>query len=88
MAAAYVDYFNENGEQKTLDFVFGNKVSISVLTSLYGGFMNDGVTPMGEIAKEKKEKYWATACKYYETMGDRLKASKSCYVLELITSTF
>lgn len=88
MAASYVEYFNENGEEKTFDFVLKTNVALSVLGSLYSNFMKDGVTPMENISKEKKEKYWLTACKYYEELPERLKASKAVYVLELITSTF
>lgn len=88
MATMYAEYFIKYGEQKTYDFIFGTSVALSVLNSLYIGFVNDGIEPMEKIPQEKKEKYWAAACKYYETLGDRLKASKSCYVIELITSTF
>jgi hypothetical protein len=88
MAVMYADYFVKNGEQETYDFVFGTSVALSVLNSLYTNFINEGIEPMETIPKEKKEKYWTAACKYYETLGDRLKASRSCYVLELITSTF
>ena len=88
MAVIYVDFYNQHGEQRTLDFVFTTKVSLGVLNSLYAGFIKDGVAEMGAIPQEKKEKYWKTACIYFEEMGDRLKASRAAYVLELITSTF
>ncbi len=88
MAATYAEYFIEHGENKTLDLVFKTKVALSVLNSLYVKFLTDGVVSMEKIPQEKKEKYWATACKYFEEMGDRLKAAKAAYVLELITSTF
>lgn len=88
MAMMYADYFIKNGEQKTYDFVFSTNVALSVLNSLYANFVKDGIVEMEFIPQEKKEKYWAAACKYYETLWDRLKASKSCYVIELITSTF
>lgn len=88
MGVIYVDYFNQHGEQKTLDFVFTTKVSLSVLNSLYQVFISEGVDEMGKIPQAKKEKYWSIACKYFIEMGDRLKASKAAYTLELITSTF
>lgn len=88
MGMLYVDYFNQHGEKQTLDFVFTTKVSLSVLNSLYLTFIKEGTTDMSKIPQEKKEKYWNIACKYFEEMGDRLKASKAAYVLELITSTF
>lgn len=87
-AAMYAQYFVEHGEEKATTFVLSTLVGISILNSLYPVFIKDGITPMENIPQEKKEKYWNTACKHYEEMGDRLKASKANYVLELITSTF
>ncbi len=88
MAAIYAEYYIKHGEEKTHKFIFGTGVALSVLNSLYPVFIKDGITEMQFIPQAKKEKYWSTACKYYETLGDRLKASKAAYVLELITSTF
>lgn len=86
MAVAYVDYYNKYGEEKLYSFVLTTKVSLSVLCSLYDGFIKDGVEPMDKIPQDKKEKFWTIACKYFEELPDRLKASKACYVLSLITS--
>lgn len=89
MGAVYVDYFNQHGEEKTLDFVIKTHVSVNVLGSIYDdAIKTEGVTEMAKLPQAKKEKYWDIACKYYEEMGDRLKASKACYALELITSNF
>lgn len=88
LAADFAEYFIKHGEEKTVSFVLKTNVGISVLNSLYLKFMIDGITPMEKIPQEKKEKYWSNACKFYEEIGDRLKASKANYVLELITSTF
>jgi hypothetical protein len=89
IAASFVEFYNVNGEQKTLDFVFGSKFSLSVLESVYINIVKDN--PESEITKVSevnKLKYWNIACKYYQTLPDRLKASKAAYVLELITSTY
>lgn len=86
MAVAYVDYYNKYGEEKLYNFVLTTRVSLSVLNSLYEGFMRDGITPMEKIPTEQKEKFWEVACRYFEELPDRLKASKACYVLSLITS--
>ena len=86
MAVMYVDYYNEHGEDKTYDFVLKTHVALSVLNSLYNNFMKDGVPDMSLLPIERKQKYWDIACKYYEKMGDKLKANKACYILSLITS--
>lgn len=86
MAVAYVDYYNKHGEEKTYDFVLKTHVALSVLTSLYDKFILDGVADMATLPKELKEKFWAVACKHFEELPDRLKASKACYVLSLITA--
>jgi len=86
MAVMYVDYYNKHGEEKTYDFVLKTHVALNVLNSLYDNFMKDGVPDMSLLPVERKQKYWDVACKHYEEMGDRLKASKACYVLSLITS--
>ena len=86
MAVAYVDYYNKHGEEKLYNFVLTTKVSLSVLGALYDSFIKDGVEPMERIPQDKKEKFWAVACKYFEELPDRLKASKACYVLSLITA--
>lgn len=89
MGALYVDYFNVNGEEKTLDFVIKTHVAVNVLGGIYeDAILNNAITLMSAIPQEKKEKYWNIACKYYEEMGDRLKATKAVYALELITSNF
>lgn len=87
MAVMYVDYYNKHGEEKTLDFVLKTHVSLSVLSALYERFTKEGIADMTNLPQEKKEKFWKIACKYYEEMGDRLKASKAAYVLSLITSS-
>lgn len=86
MAVTYVDYYNKHGEEKTYEFVLKTRVALSVLNSLYDKFVIEEVADMTKLPNEQKEKYWGIACKYYEEMGDRLKASKACYVLSLITS--
>jgi len=86
IASTYVDYYNKYGNDKTLDFLFGNKFTLMVLTTLYQNFIKDGIAPMETLPQETKQKYWDIGCKYFEEMGDRIKASKAVYVLELITS--
>lgn len=88
MAGQYADYYNEHGEERALDFILKTKVSLSVLTNLYEDFTKQGVADMTNIPQEKKEKYWGIACKYFDELPERLKASKCVYALELITSTF
>lgn len=85
-AVMYVDYYNQHGEQKTYDFVLGTKVALSVLNSLYENFVRDGIDELGKLPQETKQKYWDIGCKYFESMADRIKASKAIYVLSLITS--
>lgn len=86
MGALYVDYYNQYGEQKTYDFVLGTKVALSVLNALYESFIKDGIDELGKLPEPTKQKYWDIGCKYFENMGDRIKASKAVYVLELITA--
>lgn len=86
MAVVYVDYYNKHGEEKTHQFVFGSQVALSVLNSLYERFVKEGIEELEKLDKAKKEKYWNIGCKYYSTLGDRKKACKAVYVLELITS--
>ena len=86
MAVMYVDYYNKHGEEKAYNFILTTKVSLSVLNSFYDGFIRDGIEPLEKVPQDKKEKFWQIACKYYEDLPDRLKASKAVYVLSLITS--
>ncbi len=86
MAILYVDYYNKYGEEKTYDFVLRTKVALSVLNSLYDGFLKDGVPDLGTLPEDKKKKFWDVACKYFTELPDRLKASKAAYVISLITS--
>lgn len=86
MAVMYVDYYNKHGAEKTYDFVLGTKVALSVLGALYETFIKDGIEELGKLPEPTKQKYWDIGCKYFEDMGDRIKASKCIYVLELITS--
>jgi len=86
MGALYVDYYNKHGEQQTYDFVLGTKVALSVLNALYENFVRDGISELGALPQETKQKYYDIGCKYFEEIGDRIKASKAVYVLELITS--
>lgn len=88
MAVLYVQFFNEHGEQRTLNFIFNSKVSLSILNNLYDRFVKDGVEELEKLEKDKKEKYWEISCKYFTDIADRMKACKSIYVLQLITSTF
>lgn len=89
MGAVYVDYFNKHGEEKTLDFVIKTHVAVTVLIAIYDDALRaKSIEDMSLIPQPKKQKYWDIACKYYEEMGDRLKASKAVYALELITSNF
>ncbi len=86
IASTYVDYYNQYGQDKTYDFLFSNKFTLSVLNTLYENFMKDGIEPMDKLPQETKQKYYDIGCKYFEEIGDRIKASKAVYVLELITS--
>lgn len=86
MGALYVDYYVQHGEQKTYDFVLKTHVALSVLNSLYENFIKEGISELGKLPEPTKQKYWDIGCKYFEEMGDRIKASKAIYVLELITA--
>ena len=86
MAATYVEFYNQHGEQRTYDFVLKTHVSLSVLNALYDGFIKDGIPELGTLPEVIKQKYWEVGCKYFEEMGDRIKASKAVYVLSLITA--
>lgn len=83
----YGEYFiNEKNDGFRL---IKSKVCIELLSEMYEKFIrNKEAEPFEIINHEKKRKYYDTACKFYSEMEDRLKASKSCYVLELITSTY
>lgn len=86
MAVAYVDYYNEHGEENAQRFTLTTGVAISVLNNLYDGFVKDGVMPIEQLSKELKEKFYKVACKYHNELSGQLKATKACYVLSLITS--
>lgn len=86
MGALYVEYYNQHGEQKTYDFVLKTHVALSVLTTLYDNFIKDGIPELGTLPATIKQKYFDIGCKYFEEMGDRIKASKAVYVLSLITA--
>ena len=69
MAATYVDYYNQYGEQKTYDFVLKTHVSLSVLTALYDNFIKDGIPELGTLPETIKQKYWEVGCKYFEDIN-------------------
>lgn len=86
MAVMYVDYYNKYGEERLYDFVLKTKVSLIVLNTLYANFIKEGTPELGTLPTDKKEKFWTVACKYFEELPDRLKASKAIYTLSLITA--
>lgn len=86
MAALYVDYYNNHDEEQTYKFVLSTHVALSVLNSLYKAFILEGIDELGKLPEITKQKFWDIGCKYFETMGDRIKASKAIYALSLITA--
>lgn len=82
----YVDYYNENGEDAAYEWVLNSQMSISILTTLYDRFVAGGTTPIEKLPQEIKNKYWKIGCTYFDTLGGRMKAVKSVYVLNLVTT--
>lgn len=60
-------------------------VAIALLSGLYEKFINEGVVPLEQLPKEKKLLFWEKAKEFHEDHNERIKASKACYVLELLT---
>lgn len=89
IGASYGDYYEAHGEEKTLDFIFKvSSIATYVLNTLYNSWLKEGISPLESIGEDKKRKYWNIALKYFSTTEERIRASKSIYVIELITSTY
>lgn len=68
----------------------GLAVPVALLSNLYQMFLKDNIDPLEKLSPEKKLIYYNIACKYYDKSDTKkiIAASKSAYVLELITDTF
>lgn len=86
MASMYVDFYNKHTPNETYDFVLKTKVALSVLNIFYEKWIPNEIVELGKLPEDQKQKYWDIGCRYFESMQDRIKASKAVYVLELITA--
>lgn len=90
LVPVYVDYFYKNEGDERFWLIKGY-VANMVLNNLYGRFVEGNeIERLEYLPKDKKEKYWQLAKLY---CGDKeetykIRARRSAYVLELITSTF
>ena len=83
----YVDYFNDENNNGFL--LLKSSVCLNVLSYLHSKFIRDNeAVELKDLPQDKKEKYWELAKQYYSETDKRTQASKTCYVLELITSTY
>ena len=86
----YTSYYYD--EAKVGDEKYGvikSSVCCWLLNILYLNFTIDNETdPIENLPLEKKEKYWRLAMLHHDTPDARIKAARSAYVLELITSTY
>lgn len=84
----FVDFFNkaEEKEKGTGYKLISLVVPMRLLYDLYAKFISEGIDPIENLAIDLKQKYWNIAMKYYEDVPERIKASKACYILALITS--
>lgn len=91
MQSMYTYYANEfvslNEQGKDGYLLLCSTVCVKLLSELYRKFISEGIEPIENLSKEKKLKYWNAAKKYWQTEPEAIKASKACYVLDLITST-
>lgn len=68
-------------------FILKFSVPLSILSSLYERLKSNDVPPIETLPNEQKEVFWNIGKKFYETEIDAIKASKSAYILSLITNS-
>lgn len=84
----FIDMFNKRVEEgKDGFFIVKFSVPLKLLSSLYERLILSDVIPIEELPLPEKNKYWELAKTYYETEPEAIKASKSCYILSLITNS-
>ncbi len=85
MLGQIFEKINEGGKDGYM--IIKLSVPYIMLFELYNKFVKDGVAKIEDLPKEKKQKYWNIAKKYYSEEDKAIKASKAAYTLALITST-
>ena len=59
---------------------------VSILNSMYGCFILEGIEKIENLSYELKVKYYAISKQYYAEKEEQIKASKAAYVISLITA--
>lgn len=88
LVPVYTDFFyKREGDERFL--LINGSVCCWLLNTLYLRFIRNNETePLENLPIDKKEMYWRLAKLYHSTELERIKAARSAYVLELITSTY
>lgn len=66
--------------------LLNSSVCLTICEGLYTRFLKDGIEPIEELPEERKRKLYNESIKYYSSKEQIVKASKTAYVLQLITS--
>lgn len=80
-------FYKLQSEGKDSYLMLCSTVLVKVLYERYLQFLKEDIPPIESLTPELKTKYWNAAKKYYQTEPEAIKASKACYVLDLITSS-
>jgi len=81
----YYDYFTDSKNDGWR--LIGSSVCVIVLLELYKKFLDNGeIVTIEELPEDKKKMFWDISCRFYQTIEQRIRASKASYVLSLITS--
>jgi len=79
-------FFQREKDGKDAFLILKSSVALNALWNLYEKLVQVDVPPIQSLTTEEKNKYWNIAKKYYEDKNLAIIASKSSYILSLITN--
>jgi len=83
----FADIFNERmGKGKDGYLLIKFSVPLNLLYTKYEQRVNIDFEPITEISHDLKVKFFSIAKRWYDTTEEMIKASKSAYMLSLITN--
>jgi len=79
-------FFQREKDGKDAFLILKSSVALNALWKLYEKLVQVDVPPIESLSTEEKTKYWNIAKKYYDDKESAIIASKSSYILSLITN--
>lgn len=80
----YYNYFTNDDNDKFI--LLKSSVCLIVCNGLYNKFIKEGIPTLESLPLDKKTEYWKYACMYQPSTQKRIEASRTLYVLHLISA--